>query len=677
MTVVQQSATDFLNEGMMNYSSYTLLNRAIPILQDGLKPSQRRIIYTYYMNKINHFKKSFTVTGLVAAIHPHGDPYDTVVGMDQLDKNSVPLIDGRGSWGQFTSNDLEAAAERYTETKISDFGIEMTKHLKDGVVETTPNYDGTIDVPVVIPVTFPLVLLYYAQGTGVGFASEKLPFNMQEIADLMHSMVIDGVKKPIYPDFPTGGEIIVDDKALNEILTTGSGSLQLRAKMHKIDDRTISITEIPYGTKREKIIDKIFDLIKTQRLPEVKLAKDLTGYNGLNIELTTKRSVDFDMLKAKLYKLTPLESAVHSNSNLIDLETGLPAVMGAYEIINRWMKWRIPIYKKTLENEIATLSKKAHLLNGLGSILKDVDKAINIIRTTSRNVLNKTLQDEFKLDSQQCEYVINMRLYNINPENIQNQIKEIDNINNLVQNKTELLNDESAIKHAIIDEVEDVANRFGKSRKTKIVKPSQEEQKTTEKLNQIKDSAAAWVVITKEGYAFKSSNKPDLSKIELKPGDTVANIYELTEGSTIELISSDTNMYGVPVSTIDKGLKKLGTFLPQLSDYDVGEILFTLPKGGAYDRVIYGYDNGRVSLWSTDNISAQRKKTVKAWNLKQNLTFVLPLKKGESQASIELYNKSYQNDISSDDLSLKQSRYSTGSYQTGQKRLKVEYRIKG
>ena len=411
--------TDILKNNMMEYATYTIHDRALPSVEDAMKPIHRKIMWTMYEAKITKLTKSANVTGLVMKYSPHGDCYKTVVNMVQSDRQNHPLIIGKGNFGQKTSKDLQPAASRYSEIKLSDIALDMMKGLNKKMVNFVPNYDNTRTQPEYLPVKFPAVLCYSSSGMAVGMSSSIPSFNLKEVCDATINYLTEGKKEYLVPDFATGGYIVKNDEVIENINENGKGTITLLSKYH-IEKNVIVITEIPYSTTREAIIDKIVENVKNNKLKEVSNIKDLTGLEGMRIEITCKRGVNPEDVIPKLYALTPMKSTYSADMNV--LSEGHPMVLGVYEMIDKWTTFRKKCIKNALTYEIQEKEKELILLYGLKKILLDVDKAIHIIRFSDTSELKKV----FDLTDEQAEYVYNLRLKSISKDNIHKQIKDID-----------------------------------------------------------------------------------------------------------------------------------------------------------------------------------------------------------------------------------------------------------
>lgn len=663
--LVQQEMSDIIDSHMMSYSAEVLLQRAIPILQDGMKPVQRRILFTLYNSKVTRLTKSASITGEVTKIHPHGSSYGALVNMTQKDRNQVPLVTGHGSFGQFNSSELDASAERYTEVKISDFGKDMTKQIGDKVVNFSKSYDGLLDLPDVIPVSFPLILLYAQSGIGVGYASSTLSYNMNEIADAISNYIKNEETPILYPDFATGGYIIEDEDALENNTLTGRSTFTLRAKINKVDNNTLSIVEMPYGVKREAIIDKIISLYQTGKLPELKTIKDLSDFKGENIQIKTKKAnVDLDVLIEKLYKLTPLESTISSNSNIIDYSVGLPKVMGVEEIIKKWLEWRVSVVRVGIDRDIEKLTKTAMLYQGLGKVLNRVDDLIEIIRHSQKAHLHEIVKTAFNLNDEQTDYVLNIKLYNINDEFIQDRINEIPEIEKNLQDKKDSSTDDNILK-MIDEEIQSLKKKYGYDRKTKIIKKPRVSKTLARKVaNNLKNEVN--IIMTEKGYLFKNTTE---SRITLLPSDSIVKNIKIDDSEKLQVIASDGNIYGIDIKKIPENVNKLGTYSLSLSNRSIdAEALLIISSQD--EQVVYGYENGKANVWPTSTLNFTKTITKNAFATDSKLIFASASSDNEK---VGVKNEKQWDIFKVKDLKHSNSKTSKGSYTLTNHKLNVVF----
>lgn len=467
MKAEQKDISGIIEKNMMEYSYAVLTDRSFPTIQDGLKPVTRRIMFTLYYNNVNSFTKSLNVVGMVTKVHPHGSAYPTIVGMAQKDNWQTPLIDGHGNFSMYASRDLQAGADRYTEIKISDFGKKMNSLIPKKVVPQVMNYDGTVEMPLVIPVTFPLILVQAQSGIGVGFSSSTLSYNMKEVAETISHYIDTGIVLPMYPDFPSRGEILIDEEELNNGLH-GKSSFTVRGKIESVDKQTIRITEFPYGVTYESVIDKIIDLVKKGQLPGVTDVKDLNDLNGVNVEIYTRKNANHKQLIKDILSKTQLQTKITSNPNMIDIMDGNPRIYGLKETIEVWVDWRKSVYKKQLVSDLNVLTTKLYYLSGLKKVLLDIDKTINVIRTSKKSDIANNLSKELDIELKQAEYVTNMKIYNINSGYIEERLQEESAMREEVTALTNKIEDDTLLLSDIKEEILDIAVKFGVERQTII-----------------------------------------------------------------------------------------------------------------------------------------------------------------------------------------------------------------
>ena len=367
-----QKITDTLRENYMPYAMSVIISRALPEI-DGFKPSHRKLLYTMYkMNLLTGNKtKSANVVGQTMKLNPHGDGaiYETMVRLTRgNDALLHPFVDSKGNFAKHYSRDMAYAASRYTEVKLDEISKELFKDIDKNTVDFTDNYDGTLKEPVLLPVTFPNILVNPNQGIAVGMANCICSFNLKEVCDTTIAYIknknCDITQTLLAPDFTTGGELIYNEENIKQIYETGRGSFKVRGK-YRYDKKNscIEVYEIPYSTTAEAIIDKIVELIKANKIKEITDLRDETDLNGLKIALDVKRSTDVDSLMQKLFKMTTLEDSFSCNFNILD--GNVPKVMGIKEILDKWIAFRMSCIIRKTKYDINKLTHKLHLLDEL------------------------------------------------------------------------------------------------------------------------------------------------------------------------------------------------------------------------------------------------------------------------------------------------------------------------
>jgi DNA gyrase subunit A len=422
MAHIEQPITQTLEQNYMPYAMSVIISRAIPEI-DGFKPSHRKLLFTMYKMGLlgGNRTKSANVVGQTMKLNPHGDQaiYETLVRLTKgNDALLHPFIDSKGNFGKQYSRDMVYAAPRYTEVKLDDICVEIFADIDKNTVDFIDNYDGTMKEPTLLPAKFPNILVNPNQGIAVGMASNLCSFNLKEVCETTVAYLknpdCDILKTLIAPDFSTGGELIYDENEIRQIYETGRGNIKIRAKYtYDPKNNCIDITQIPYTTTIEAIIDKIAELMKQGKVKEISDIRDETDLHGLKITIDLKRGTDADKLMARLYKLTPLMDNFSCNFNV--LIENVPKVMGVKELLLEWTRFRVNCIKRSLAFDIDKKNERLHLLLGLEKILLDIDKAIRIIRETEHeSEVISNLMDGFDIDESQAEFIAEIKLRNIN-----------------------------------------------------------------------------------------------------------------------------------------------------------------------------------------------------------------------------------------------------------------------
>jgi DNA gyrase subunit A len=411
------NVVDTLETNYMPYAMSVIISRALPEI-DGLKPSHRKILYTMYGMGLlkGGLTKSANIVGQTMKIHPHGDMaiYETMVRMAKGNQSLLlPLVESKGNFGRAYSRDMAFASPRYTEAKLMPVMNEFFAAINKNTVPFVPNYDNTTTEPTLLPVTFPSILANPNQGIAVGMASNICSFNLVELCEATIKLIDDDVEGMYHalqaPDFPSGGEIIKNPTELRRIYETGQGSFTLRSiYTYHPKDNVIEITEIPYTTTIEAIMEKITALIKSGSIKEINDLRDETDLKGLKLTLDLKKNTDPDRLMARLFRQTPLQDTFSCNFNLI-VEGHPSCWVGS--ILTEWLKFRMETLSRQLIFERSEKEKQLHLLKGLEIILLDIDRAIAIIRNTDKEKqVVPNLMEAFGIDEVQAEYVAEIKL---------------------------------------------------------------------------------------------------------------------------------------------------------------------------------------------------------------------------------------------------------------------------
>ena len=629
-STTEQAISETLELNYMPYAMSVIVSRAIPEI-DGFKPSHRKLLYTMYkMGLLTGGRtKSANIVGQTMRLNPHGDAaiYETMVRLAKGNETLLhPFVDSKGNFGKVYSRDMAYAAARYTEAKLDPICAEVFKDIDSDTVDMVDNYDATMKEPALLPTTFPNVLVSANQGIAVGMASNICSFNLREVCDtaiaLMKNPDHDILETLPGPDFSTGGELLFDEAATREIYSTGRGSFKLRAKWRYVKDgNLIEITEIPYTTATEVIMDKVAELIKAGKIKEIADMRDETDLGGLKLTIDLKRGVDPEKLMQKLFRLTPLQDSFPCNFNI--LIAGMPRVMGVGEILDEWTAWRTDCVKRRIFFQIQKKEDRLHLLKGLERILLDIDKAIAIIRETElENEVVPNLMIGFGIDEIQANYVAEIKLRNINKEYILKQTRAIDDLEGEIADLRDTLNSPRKLKNVIIKELQAVADKFGQPRRTEILYDAQEA--APEEEDDVPDYGVT-VFVSKEGYLKKMTAQSLRMSGEqkFKEGDSLSFSRETTNRAEFLVFTDRYQCYKSRLSDFDDGkASQLGDYLPQKLGFEPGENLVAMVFCGDYKGfILFFFENGKAAKvpLSAYETKTNRKKLTGAYSDKSPL----------------------------------------------------------
>ena len=503
------------------------------------------------------------------------------------------------------------------------------------------NYDATMKEPVLLPTTFPNVLVSANTGIAVGMASNICGFNLEEVCNTAIALIRDPecnlLETLPAPDFSTGGEILYDPLEMSEIYKTGRGSFKVRGKWRYVkEDNLIEIYEIPYTTTSEAIMDKVEELVKAGKIREINDMRDETDLNGLKLTIDLKRGADPEKLMQKLCRSTPLMDSYPCNFNI--LIAGMPRVMGVREILEEWTAWRSECIRRRVFFQLQKKKEKLHLLKGLQKILLDIDKAIAIIRNTELDAeVIPNLMIGFGIDQIQAEFVAEIRLRNINKEYILKRTAETGELEKQIDELEQTLNSTRRIRSIIIDELKKVAQKYGEPRRTSLV------FETALALEDEPDETPDYpvsVFITKGGYLKKITPQSLRMSGEqkYKEGDSLHRKMELSNRAELLVFTSLCQAYKCKLSDFeDSKASVLGDFLPGKLGMDEGEtVIDVLPAGDYSGWLLFFFENGKVakverSAYAT---KSNRRKLTGAFSDRSPVKTILVL---PEEARIALY----------------------------------------
>ena len=621
-----QPITETLEKNYMPYAMSVIISRALPQI-DGFKPSHRKLLYTMYkMGLMTGQKtKSANIVGQTMRLNPHGDAaiYETMVRLTRGNEALLhPFIDSKGSFGKQYSRDMAYAASRYTEAKLDPFCNELFSGIDKDAVDFVPNYDNTMKEPVLLPTTFPNILVSPNLGIAVGMACSICSFNLAEICDGTIALLknpntgterlLDIIKAP---DFPGGAQILYDREQMRRIYETGVGSFRMRAKYEfNAKDHSIDFLEIPYSSSIESIMKKATDMIKSGKLREVVDVRDAIDLNGFKLTFDLKRDADHNLVLKKLFAATELENNFDCNFNI--LVDGTPRQMGVKEVLTEWIRFRADCLKREMSFDLQKKEDKLHLLLGLAAILLDIDKAIKIIRGTEKEEdVVPNLARGFNLTTVQAEYIADIKLRNLNRQYILNRIAEIESLQKDIERLKEIIRDEIKLKAEIITQLQGIKKKYGKPRNTAIIENAVEEKQSKEDI--FFENYTCRIVYTHGGYFKKMSMQTTRSTEEyrVKEGDFIVYQEDVENKDELLFFTDKGQIYRAYVADFELiKAAQMGDYIPAKLNMEDDErvigckrIADIVPE----DHVVYIFENGKgVRVPMSCYVSKTRRKKI-------------------------------------------------------------------
>ena len=586
-----------MRTSFLEYSMSVIVSRALPDVRDGLKPVHRRILYAMNESGITprrpHAKSARTVGDVIGKYHPHGDTavYDTMVRLAQWFSMRGPLVDGHGNFGSIDGD--SAAAMRYTEARLDKPAMELLRDLDKETVDFQPNYDDSLEEPVVLPARFPNLLVNGSSGIAVGMATNIPPHNLGETIDATCMMLDnpDVTTEELMtvlpgPDFPTGA-IIMGREGIKEAYETGRGSLTIRSKCRieegKNGKSSIVISEIPYQVNRTNLLKKIADLVRDKKLPEVSAVHDAADRSGIDIIIDLKQNAIPQVVLNKLYKHTQLQ--VGFGCNMLALVNGVPRTLSLKEMLHYYILHQEEVIERRTRYDLAKAEARAHILEGFVIALDDIDKVINIIRSSETDVEAKErLMEAFKLSEKQSEAILEMRLRRLTGlerEKIENELAEL---RESIAYYKQLLNDTNMVHGVIKDELLEIKSRYSTPRKTKITGAVKE----LDVEDLIAEEEVA-VTVTKAGYikrlpvsTYRQQKRggKGMQGVNLKESDFVEHLFIASTHDYILFFSNKGKVYRLKVYEIPEASRHargnaIVNLLPFEKDEKVSAVIAT------------------------------------------------------------------------------------------------------
>lgn len=556
--VEQIPLREFTEKAYLDYSMYVILDRALPQIGDGLKPVQRRIIYAMSELGLSAGQKpkksARTVGDVIGKYHPHGDSacYEAMVLMAQDFSYRYAIIDGHGNWGS-TDDPKSFAAMRYTESRLMPYARSLLAELGDGTVDWAPNFDGTMEEPVVLPARLPNLLLNGTTGIAVGLSTDIPPHNLREVASAVIHL-IDNPKATVAqlmkhikgPDFPTGGELITPRNEIKQIYLKGHGTLRLRAS-YKKENGDIVITALPYQIPGSKVLEQIAMQMRNKKLPLVEDLRDESDHEEpIRLVITPKSAkVDVDELMSHLFSTTSLERTCRVNMNIVALD-GRPKNFSLVALLGEWIIFRKDTVKRRLRHRLQIVTDRLHILDGLLVAYLDIDKVIAIIRTQDEP--KPALMKRFKLSDIQAEAILNLRLRNLAKLEEMKIRGEQEELNEERDGLDKTLKSASRLKTMIKNEIIEDAEAYGDERRTTLV-----EREAAQALDetQLVANEPVTVVLSQRGWARAAKgHEIDPLALSYKSGDSFLAAAQGRSNQLAMFIDSTGRVYSVIAHTL-------------------------------------------------------------------------------------------------------------------------------
>lgn len=632
-----------MRTSFLEYSMSVIVSRALPDVRDGLKPVHRRILYAMNESGITpkrpHAKSARTVGDVIGKYHPHGDfaVYDTMVRLAQPFSMRVPLVDGHGNFGSIDGD--SAAAMRYTEARLDKPAMELLRDLDKETVDFQPNYDESLQEPVVLPSRFPNLLVNGSSGIAVGMATNIPPHNLGEAIDATCMMIdnpdctVDDLMKVLPgPDFPTGG-IIMGRKGIRDAYETGKGSLTIRSKCRieegKNGKHSIVVSEIPYQVNRTNLLKKIADLIRDKKLPEISNVHDGADRHGIDIIIELKQNAIPQVVLNKLYKHTQLQ--VGFGCNMLALVNGVPRVLSLKEILHYYILHQEEVVERRTRYDLAKAEARAHILEGFVIALDNIDEVIQIIRSSNTDREAKdVLMERFKLSEKQSEAILEMklrRLTGLEREKIEAELKEL---REKIDYYKRLLSDKDLVKQVIKEELTEIKEKFSSARITKIT----DEAKDLDVEDLIAEEEVA-ITVTKAGYVkrlpvatYRQQKRggKGMQGVNLKEADFVEHLFISSTHAYLLFFSSRGRVYRLKAYEIPEASRHArGTAIVNVLPLEKGETIAAVIATKDFpedEYLMFATSSGMVKKTSMKLYDRTRRDGLIAINLKENDTLI-------------------------------------------------------
>ena len=627
-----------MQASFLEYSMSVIVSRALPDVRDGLKPVHRRILYAMnesgYTPNRPHMKSARTVGDVIGKYHPHGDSavYDTMVRLAQPFSMRVPLVDGHGNFGSIDGD--SAAAMRYTEARLDKAAMELLRDLDKETVDFQPNYDESLEEPKVLPARFPNLLVNGSNGIAVGMATNIPPHNLGETIDATCMMLDnpDITTEELMtalpgPDFPTGG-IIMGKKGILDAYETGRGSLTVRAKC-AIEDRkngksSIVVSEIPYQVNRKRLLEKLGELVRDKKLPEISNIHDAADRHGIDIVIDLKQNALPQVVLNKLYKHTQLQ--VGFGVIMLALVDGVPRVLSLKEMLFYYIEHQKEVIERRTRFELKKAEERAHILDGYIIALDNIDEVIHIIRSSQTDKeAGARLTERFGLSKKQTDAILEMRLRRLTGLEREKIEQELADLREKIAYYKRVLEDEGLLKQIIKDELQEIKKKFGTPRKTQL----SGDAKDIDVEDLIAEENVV-VTMTKAGYVkrlpvttYRQQKRggKGMQGVSLKDNDYVEHLFVASTHSYMLFFSTAGKVYRLKVYELPEASRHArGTAIVNLLPLQKGETISAVIATKDFpedEYLMFATEQGMVKKTSMDLYDRTRRDGLIAINLKE------------------------------------------------------------
>ena len=639
--IYEYSLEEIMGERFGKYSKYIIQDRAIPDVRDGLKPVQRRILYSMYKERNTFdkpYKKSARAVGdVMGKYHPHGDSsiYDAIVRMSQDWKMREAFVDMQGNNGSIDGD--SAAASRYTEARLSKISNEMLRDIDKDTVVFTPNYDDTLLEPTVLPSRFPNLLVNGTTGISAGYATNIPPHNLSEVIDATIYRIdnpgsrLDTLLNFVKgPDFPTGG-LAIGAAGIREAYETGRGKIIIRSKL-TVDKNKIIITEIPYEVNKQLLVKKIDEIRIDKKIDGILEVRDESDKTGLQITIDLKRDANSDNILNYLYKNTELQ--ISYNYNMIAIVNRRPMQLGLIQILDAYIAHQREVVTKRSSFDLAHARKRYHIVEGLIKAISILDEVIKTIRGSKNKADAITnLMNKYEFSEEQATEIVNLQLYRLTNTDIVILQEEKNNLEKIMTMLEEILASPEKLNMVIKEELRKIKKEYGTPRKTEIVDEVPEIKIDTNDMIPKEDVV---VVVTHDGYIKRVSQRSYSTNTEetnLKDGDYVIGLYSINTVETVLVFTNKGNYLYLPVYDI-----------PEVKWKDMGKHVSNIVMMSSEESIVgampvYDFNEERYITIFTKNGMVKRTKLIdfKVGRYTKEIGMI-KLQDGDSVVSVDYSN---------------------------------------